>query len=184
LDKTNIGVFVGSARRESYSKKIATAIAQMMPADFTVKTIEISDLPLFNQDYDDDNTIPEQWLRFRSEVKELDGFLFVTPEYNRSVTPLMKNALDIASRPFGSNLWDGKPGAIIGVSPGSLGAFGSVQHLRQTLNFLNIYMMPQPEVFIAKAADSFDEDGKLSPRTEKLLARTAAAVADWCKRFS
>lgn len=183
MQKKTIGVFVGSARRESFTKQVALSMMQQMSEEFNMQLIEISDLPLFNQDYDDDNATPPEWLRLRSEIAALDGVLFVTPEYNRSLTPLLKNALDIGSRPAGNNLWSGKPGAIIGVSPGGMGAFGSVNHLRQTLAFLNIYIMPQPEVYLAKITESLDEKGEINERTSKFLGKAAAAFAEWLKRF-
>ncbi len=183
MGKKTIGIFVGSARRDSFSKKIALAIAAMMPADFEMKMIAIDDLPLFNQDYDDDNATPEPWLRFREQVKALDGFLFVTPEYNRSMPPLLKNALDIASRPAGHNLWNDKPGAIFGVSPGGMGAFGSVNQLRQTLAFLNIHLLQQPEIYLANITNSLDEHGEILEKTTNYLEKAATAFAAWVNKF-
>jgi chromate reductase len=139
---------------------------------------------MYNQDYDDEGHPPAEWTRFRKEVKALDGCLFVTPEYNRSFPPVLKNALDIASRPYGQNLWSGKPGAVIGVSPGKLGAFGAGNQLRQTMAFLNIFLMQQPEAYIGEAASLFDEQGKLTNQgTADFLRQYADAFAAWALRF-
>jgi chromate reductase len=135
MAKIIIGVLIGSLRKESYSKKIGLYVTGLLPEDFTTQWIDLGGLPLYNQDYDDDGNPPREWQVFRQEIKALDGFLFVTPEYNRSITPVLKNALDVASRPFGQNAWDGKPGAIISVTPSKLGAFGPNHHLRQPMVF-------------------------------------------------
>lgn len=179
--KQRIGVLVGSVRNGSYSRSIANVLVKFLPG-FDVSMVETGDLPLFNQDYDDKGNVPPQWTRFREEIGDMDGFLFVTPEYNRSVPPVMKNALDIASRPYGKNMWDGKPGLVVGVSPGTLGAFGAVQHLRQTMAFLNINLMRQPEVFISRASDLLDGDGKLTNEgTEGFLKSVAEKFAAFVK---
>jgi chromate reductase len=157
----------------------------MMPGAFEMKPVEIGGLPMFNQDYDDEDRTPAEWIRFREEVKALDGFLFVTPEYNRSVPPVLKNALDIASRPHGQNCWAEKPGAIIGVTPGKLGAFGAGQHLRQTMAFLNIFLMQQPEAYISNAASLFDEQGEMANEdTRKFLRDYADAFVRWVGKFA
>ncbi|MDR2589039.1 MAG: NAD(P)H-dependent oxidoreductase [Spirochaetales bacterium] len=178
------GVIAGSARKESYSRKTAVFISSLMPAGFEMKMVNIAHLPLYNQDYDDEGRPPREWADFRREVKSFDAFLFVTPEYNRSFPPVLKNALDIASRPFGENLWSGKPGALVGVSPGKLGGFGANHHLRQVLMFLNIPLMPQPEAYIGGAAALFDEKGDVvSAETKTFLEGFAASCAVWVKRF-
>lgn len=183
MHKKTIGVLVGSARCESFNKKIADVACELMPEEFTVKTIEISKLPLFNQDYDEDGMTPAEWVTFRAAVETLDGFLFVTPEYNRSVPALLKNALDIASRPYGQNRWNAKPGAVISVSTGAMGGFGSNHHLRQTLSFLNVYTMGQPEAYISNAAALFDANGALAENTRNFLQSYVNAFAAWVNRF-
>ncbi|MDR2483188.1 MAG: NAD(P)H-dependent oxidoreductase [Treponema sp.] len=184
MDKIRIGVVVGSARKDSYSRKIAALVCARMPGAFEMRTMDIGTLPMYNQDYDDEGRTPAEWSAFREAVKSLDGVLLVTPEYNRSFPPLLKNALDIASRPYGQNAWNGKPGAIISVSPGKMGAFGANHHLRQTVVFLNIPLMQQPEAYIGEAASLFDERGALKNEgTGKFLADYAAAFAAWVEKI-
>lgn len=184
MDRIMIGVVAGSARREAFSVKIAKAMAGMMPPEFEMRFLEIGNLPLFNQDYDDDGTTPAEWKAHRQAVKECDGYLFVTPEYNRSYTPAIKNALDIASRPFGQNVWGGKPGAVISTSPGKPGAFGANHHLRQVLAFLNVYTMQQPEVYLGGVDKILDAQGNITDDgTRKFLQAAADAFAAWVRRF-
>jgi chromate reductase len=184
MKKKTIGVFAGSLRKESYCKKISRAIAGFMPDRFEMKMVELGRLCMFNQDFDDENRVPLEWASFRREVEALEGCLFVTPEYNRSMPVLLKNALDIASRPFGQNRWSGKPGAVAGGSPGKLGAVCGVQALKQTLSFLNIYLMPQPELYLAEAALLINEEGEISAEsTRRFLEDFADAFAAWVDRF-
>jgi chromate reductase len=184
MNKIKIGVFSGSLRKESFCRKTAHAISGMMPSTFEMKPIEIGNLAMYNQDYDDEGHPPEEWQRFRREVKDLDGFLFVTPEYNRSIPPALKNALDIGSRPYGQNVWGGKPGAIVSVTIGKLGAFGANHQLRQAVVFLNIYTMQQPEAYIGEAAALFDERGELKNQgTADFLQQYADAIAAWVQRY-
>ncbi|SHH91893.1 chromate reductase [Flavobacterium sp. CF108] len=156
-----IGIIAGSLRKESFSKKIGKSLLAMAPEGFEFKTIRLDDLPLYNQDFDDNNKVPPAYISFRDEVKQLDGFIFITPEYNRSVPAVLKNALDVGSRPYGKSVWDGKPGAIFSNSPGAVGGFGANHHLRQSLVFLNIPVMQQPEVYLAKVNELFDESGTI-----------------------
>jgi chromate reductase len=184
MEKIKIGVFTGSLRKESFCRKTAQAIGGMVGGPFEMRPMEIGNLAMFNQDYDDEGRTPPEWRRFREEVKDLEGFLFVTPEYNRSFPPVLKNALDIASRPYGQNVWSGKPGAVISVSPGKLGGFGANQHLRQTMGFLNIILMQQPEAYIGDAASLFDERGELTNQgTRDFLQKFADAFTAWVQRF-
>lgn len=185
MSKTRIGVLVGSLRKESFCKKTATFLSASMPEDFEMVPITIGNLAMFNQDFDDEGTTPAEWTKFRDEIKSLDGFLFVTPEYNRSYPPVLKNALDIASRPYGQNVWTGKPGAVVSVSPGKIGGFGANHHLRQCLTFLNVYVMQQPEAYVGNIADALDESGTITdPGTKKFLESIAGAFADWTRRFT
>ena len=184
MSTIQIGVVAGSARKDSYSRKIAAAVCARMPGTFEMKMMDIGRLPMYNQDYDDEGRTPAEWSGFREAVKSLDGVLVVTPEYNRSFPPLLKNALDIASRPYGQNAWNGKPGAVISVSPGKMGAFGANHHLRQVTAFLNIHLMQQPEAYIGEAASLFDEHGALTDEgTGKFLADYAAAFAAWVEKI-
>ena len=139
-------------------------------------------MPLYNQDFDDNP--PVAYTRFRELLKSYDGVLFVTPEYNRSVPPLLKNAIDVGSRPYGKNMWDAKPGAVVSVSIGALGGFGANHHLRQSLVFLNVPVMAQPEAYIGNAASLFDESGKLiNDSTRNFLAKFMKSYADWVASF-
>jgi chromate reductase len=180
MEKIKIGVLVGSQRKGSFSRKVAHCVSGLMPENFEMKPMEIGNLAIFNQDFDDENRVPAEWTAFRKEVESMDGYLFVTPEYNRSVTPVLKNALDIASRPYGHNAWNGKPGGIISVSVGKMGGFGANHALRQALVFLNVLLMQQPEAYISDAASLFDaEDNMTNLGTKQFLANFAAAFAQW-----
>jgi chromate reductase, NAD(P)H dehydrogenase (quinone) len=140
---------------------------------------EIGNQPLYNQDLDTDNP-PAEWAALRRQVKAADAVLFFTPEYNRSMPGVLKNAIDVASRPYGKNSFDGKPGAVIGVSPGAIGAFGANHHLRQCLAYLNVPTMAQPEAYIGGAANLFDERGNITKEsTRDFLAGFARAFAAW-----
>lgn len=175
-----IGIIIGSLRKESFSKKIGKALPAMAPEGFEFKTIRLDDLPIYNQDFDDHNEVPEAYTTFRNEVKQLDGFIFITPEYNRSVPAVLKNALDVGSRPYGKSVWDGKPGAIFSNSPGVVGGFGANHHLRQSLVFLNIPVMQQPEVYLSKINELFDESGTIKEgETKDFIKKAVDAYITW-----
>ena len=154
-----VGIFLGSLRKGSYSKIIAQELAKLFPADYTTQFLEIGNLPLYNQDFDDLGPVPAEYVQFRAAVQKLDAALFVTPEYNRSVPAVLKNALDGASRPYGANVWDGKPAAIVSLSPGTMGGFGANHHLRQALVFLNMPTLQQPEAYLSHV-DQFIDTAK------------------------
>lgn len=176
----NIGILVGSLRKDSFCKKIAGNIEKMAPATLKTKQVDISKLEMFNQDLEPEGKTPQSWLDFRDELRGMDGFIFVTPEYNRSIPAVLKNALDIGSRPYGKGVWDGKPGTIISVSPGALGGFGSNQHLRQVMTSLNVYIMQAPEAYVGGVATLLDEEGNITnERTEKFLRNFVNASANW-----
>lgn len=184
MKQMQIGVVVGSLRKESFSRKTAKILISMLPDAVDAEILDISGLELYNQDYDDEGTIPRSWDAFRKKVKEKNAYLFVTPEYNRSVPPVLKNALDIASRPYGHNNWGGKPGAVISVSPGSMGGFGANHHLRQSVTFLDIYMMQQPEAYLSNVAASFSPAGELlEERTKRYLQNFADGFIRWIEQF-
>lgn len=184
MNNMRIGVVVGSARTGSFSRTVAETIMGLMPEGFELRVLDIANLPVYNQDFDAEGKTPEAYVRFRKEVAECDGFLFVTPEHNRSVPALLKNALDIASRPMGENVWGGKPGAVFSVSPGAIGGFGANHIVRQTLAFLNIYTMQQPEAYIGGVSDMIGADGKITAeRSVEFLEKLAENFADWAKRF-
>lgn len=155
-----VGVVIGSIRKNSFSQQLAQNIVNLFPSGYEAEFIEIANLPLYNQDYDE-NT-PEVYTTFREKVKSLDAVLFVTPEHNRSFPAALKNALDVGSRPYGSNVWDGKPALIVSQSPSPLSGFGANHHLRQVLAFLNMPVVQQPEVYIANVHELLGEDGKIT----------------------
>ena len=177
-----IGILVGSLRNGAYSQKVADVLAQQLAENYEITFIPIGDLPLYNEDLDND-TPPEAWNVFRNTAKEMDAYLFVTPEYNRSVPAVLKNALDVGSRPYGHSVWNQKPGAVISVSPGGMGGFGANHHLRQVLTFLNIYTMQQPEAYIAGIAGNLDESGAINAHTTDFLHTIADSFDTWIKRF-
>lgn len=174
----DIAVFVGSLRKESLNRKLAKALAELAPTSLILEIVEIGQLPLYNQDFDEDPS--SVYVEFRARVRAADGVLFVTPEYNRSVPGALKNALDVASRPYGQSAWNGKPGAVISASPGAIGGFGANHHLRQSLVFLNVPAMQQPEAYIGGADKLFDASGKLAnDGTRKFLQQFIEAFANW-----
>lgn len=176
----HIGILVGSLRKDSFSKKFAQALIDLAPDGFQFELIPIGELVMYNQDFDDPEVTPESYTIFRDRVRALHGVLFVTPEYNRSIPAVLKNALDVGSRPSGQGVWGGKPGAVISNSPGGLGAFGANHHLRQVLVSLNVPVMPQPEVYLSKVSNMFDEDGKLvDEHTQSLLKKWVDAYVKW-----
>ena len=175
-----IGIFVGSLRRNSFSRSIAKAVAALAPEGFEFRFIDIGNLPLYNQDYDDEGQTPQPYTLFRNEVAEMDGLLFVIPEYNRSMPAVLKNALDVGSRPYGQSIWNGKPGAVISVSPGGFGGFGANQQLRQPLAFLNVLLLQQPEVYIGNVEALLNERGELvNESTQKFLGEFMDAFSRW-----
>ncbi|MBD8082809.1 NADPH-dependent FMN reductase [Chryseobacterium caseinilyticum] len=168
-----IGILAGSLRKESFSKKVAKTLIEFAPEGFEFKLIDLNDIPVYNQDFDDHNEIPEAITKFRIEMSAVDGVIFVTPEYNRSVPAVLKNAIDVGSRPYGKSVWDKKPAAIFSNSPGNLSAFGANHHLRQSLVFLNMPTMQQPEVYIAHVNDLFDKEGKMKDGASKDFIKKA-----------
>ena len=172
-----IGIVVGSLRKGSYTKSIAEELLRLIPRDYEASIFDISQLPLYNQDYDDMGPLPQSYINFRREVDETDAFIFATPEHNRSYTTLIKNAIDVASRPYGENKWGGKPGAVVSVSPGAIGAFGANHHLRQVLSYLDINLVNQPEVYIGNVITRLDDECKVNQEdTRALLQRLVDAL--------
>jgi chromate reductase len=177
-DSFEVAVVVGSLRKESFSRKTARAAMALAPASLKMSIVEIGKLPLYNQD--DDAKPPAESAAFKARIQAARAVLFVTPEYNRSVPGVLKNAIDIASRPYGHSAWDRKPAGVISVTPGGLGAFGANHHLRQSLVFLNMAAMPQPEAYVSNAAKLFDDTGALaSDDTRQFLQAFMTAFAAW-----
>jgi chromate reductase len=179
----NVAVIVGSLRKDSFNRKMANALAGLAPPALKLEIVEIGQLPLYNQDDDVAGKVPPAWQAFRDRVKPADAVLFVTPEYNRSVPGVLKNAIDVGSRPYGQSAWDGKPGAVVSVSPGAVGAFGANHHLRQMMVFLNVPMLQQPEAYVGGAGSLFDDKGNLTNAgTREFLGKFMQAFADWIER--
>jgi chromate reductase len=175
-----IAILVGSLREGSLNRKIARSICAIRNDGLDCSMVEIGDLPLYNQDLDTSSP-PEQWTRFRDQVRPADGVLFVSPEYNRGIPGVLKNAIDVGSRPYGQSVFDKKPGAIVTVSPGAIGGFGANHQIRQACVFLNMPVMQQPEAYLGHVSDdSFDQEGKLKDRPLKeLVTKLAHAFHDW-----
>ncbi|MBN6206430.1 NAD(P)H-dependent oxidoreductase [Ralstonia pickettii] len=178
---TKVGIVVGSIRKNSFSEQLAKNIVGLFPEGFDTEFIEIANLPLYNQDSDEN--VPEVYTNFRETVKALDAVVFVTPEHNRSFPAALKNALDVGSRPYGSNVWDGKPALIVSQSPSNLSGFGANHHLRQVLAFLNMPVVQQPEVYIANVMNLLGEDGKITNQdTIGFLQTVVDSYVDFIKR--
>jgi chromate reductase, NAD(P)H dehydrogenase (quinone) len=174
----DVAVLVGSLRKESFNRKMAHALAEVASPSLKLEIVEIGNLPLYSQDIDENP--PAEWTAFRERIKRADAVLFVTPEYNRSVPAPLKNAIDVGSRPYGQSAWTGKPGAVVSVSPGAIGAFGANHHLRQSMVFLNVPMMQQPEAYIGGADKLFDASGKLTnDSTRQFVQKFMQSFADW-----
>lgn len=178
MKKHNIAVIVGSLRKESFNLKTAKALMAMAPESFNMELLDITGLPMFNEDLE--ATPPKEWVALREKIRAADGLLFATPEYNRSVPGVLKNAIDVGSRPYGENSWNGKPAAIVSVSIGAISGFGANHHLRQSLTFVNVPTRAQPEAYIGDAAALFDDKGKLTnDSTKEFLKSFMKAFEKW-----
>lgn len=162
-----VAVLIGSLRKGSFSRKVANQLINLAPSSLEMQIVEIGQLGHYNQDLDENP--PAEWVAFREEIKSVDAVLFVTPEYNRSFSGVLKNAIDIGSRPYGHSVWEGKAGAIVSVTPSPLGAFGANHHLRQPMVFLNVIMMQQPEAYVSNVAGCFNEQGDLVREETKVF---------------
>ncbi len=176
-----VAVIVGSLRQGSFNRKMALALKAMAPPTMALEIVEIGALPHYNQD--DDAAPPAPSVAFKQAIAGVDAVLFVTPEYNRSVPGVLKNAIEVASRPYGKSAWDGKPAAVISLSPGAIGGFGANHHLRQSLVFLNMPTMAQPEAYVGGAGDMFDDAGAIKkPDTAKFMATFLEKFEAWIAR--
>ncbi len=174
-----IAVIVGSLREGSFNRMIADTLVSVAPSSLEFEMVKIDDLPFYNPDLDEGDA-PAAWTTFRETMKGMDGVLFVTPEYNRSVPAVVKNALDVGSRPYGASIWDGKPAAVVTGSMGGIAGFGANHHLRQSLVFLNMPAMQQPELYLGAIHELFDENGALkSEETRAFLTSAMEAFAKW-----
>jgi chromate reductase len=177
-----IAVIVGSLRQESFNRKVAKSLMLLAPPTLDMEIVEIGQLALYNQD--DDANPPATYTEFRERIKSVDGVLFCTPEYNRSVPAALKNAIDVGSRPYGSSSWSGKPAGIVSVTPGALGGFGANHHLRQSLVFLNMPAMQQPEAYISNIGNQYEGDTLTNENTKAFLQNYIDAFAAWVERHA
>ena len=180
MSTTNIAVVVGSLRKDSFNKKLAQALEKLFPGDFSLNQVRIDDLPLYNQD--DDANPSAQVTRLKGEIAAAQGVLFVTPEYNRSIPGVLKNAIDHASRPYGKSAWDGKPAGVIGASVGATGTALSQQHLRNILAYLNMPTLGQPEAFIHNKDGLYDAAGNIGEASKKFLQGWVDQYVAWVKK--
>lgn len=182
-DPLRVATIVGSLRKASLTRLTAQALIGLAPDTLAFQSVGIGDLPLYDQDLDEGDP-PAAWRAFRDAVRPAQAVLFVTPEYNRSMPGVLKNAIDVGSRPYGRSVWAGKPAGVVTVSPGALGGFGANHHLRQSLVFLDMPVMQQPEAYLGHAASFFAEDGSLAnPATDKVMRAFIEAFARWVERL-
>jgi chromate reductase, NAD(P)H dehydrogenase (quinone) len=175
-----IAMIVGSLRTDSFNRRLANGLIKLAPAGFSFKQVEVGDLPLYNQD--DDGRDGPQVQRLKDDIRSAQGLLFVTPEYNRSMPGVLKNAIDIASRPYGQSVWAGKPAGVIGISVGTIGTALAQQHLRNVLAYLDVPTMGQPEAFLQVKEGFFQDDGTIGPETAPFLQTWMDRYAAWVKQ--
>lgn len=182
MNQYQIAVIVGSLRKDSFNRKLASAIAKLAPSEFTFKQLEIGDLPPYNQD--DDANQAESVKRLKNEIKLAQGLLFVSPEYNRSIPGVLKNAIDHASRPYGQSAWAGKPAGVMGASVGANGTAMAQQHLRNTLAYLDVPTLGQPEAFVHAKEGFFDDAGEIGEGSRKFLQSWMDQYVVWVKKHA
>lgn len=182
MSQYQIAVVVGSLRKDSFNQKMASALAKLAPAGFVFKQLQIGDLPLYNQD--DDGNPSAAVKRLKADISASQGLLFLTPEYNRSIPGVLKNAIDHASRPYGQNAWAGKPAGVLGVSVGAIGTALAQQHLRNILAYLDVPTLGQPEAFIHAKDGLFDADGNIGEGSKKFLQGWMDAYVAWVKKHA
>lgn len=182
MKQRKVAVIVGSLSKNSLNRKLAKAFIAAAPEHLSFEIVEIGNLPMYNQDLDENP--PKEWVEFRNKIRDMDALFFFTPEYNRSTTAVLKNALDIGSRPYGQNVWNGKPGAVSSGSISGMGGFGANHHLRQTLVFLNVPTMQQPEIYMSNLGEMFDNNGNIiSDRTKEHVKGIMRAYAQWVEKI-
>lgn len=182
MSKYQIAVVVGSLRKDSFNRKLAEALVKLAPADFAFKFLDIGSLPQYDQD--DDGEQAGSVKQLKSDVKESQGVLFVTPEYNRSIPGVLKNAIDHASRPYGEGVWGKKPAGVLGVSVGTIGTALAQQHLRNVLSYLDMPTLGQPEVFLQMKEDLFDANGNIGEKSHKFLQGWMDNYVAWVKKHN
>lgn len=182
MNQYQVGVIVGSLRRDSFNRQLASALARLAPPHFAFKQLEIGDLPLYNQD--DDAEPAATVVRLKAEITSAEALLFVTPEYNRSIPGVLKNAIDHASRPYGRSVWAGKPAGVLGVSVGAIGTAVAQQHLRTILAYLDVPTLGQPEAFLQAKDDLFDANGNIGTSSLKFLQQWMDRYVAWVKQHA
>ena len=182
MEHYQIAVVVGSLRKDSFNRKLASAIVKLAPPDFSFAQVQISDLPLYNQD--DDANQAASVVRLKGEIAAAQGVMFVTPEYNRSMPGVLKNAIDHASRPYGKSAWAGKPAGVLGVSVGAAGTAMAQQHLRNVLAYLDMPTLGQPEAFIQAKEGLFDDAGDIGEASRKFLQGWMDKYVAWVKKHA
>ena len=180
MSQIKVAVVVGSLRKESFNHKLAVALGKLAPADFSFEMVQIGDLPLYNQD--DDGNQAEPVKRIKAQIAAAQALLFVTPEYNRSMPGVFKNAIDHASRPYGQSAWNGKPAGVIGMSVGAIGTAMAQQHLRNVLAYLNVPTLGQPEAFIQAKDGLFNQDGSVGEASKAFLQGWMDKYVEFVKR--
>lgn len=181
MTQKRIAVIVGSLRKESWNRKVAKELIRLAPDGMKLDIVEIGDMPHYNEDLETDDA-PKTWVDFRKAIKSSDGIIFVTPEYNRTIPGVLKNAIDVGSRPYGSSVWQGKPVAVVSASPGAIGGFGANHVLRQSFVFLGAPAL-QHEAYISGVNKLFGDDGTLVESTEKFLGKFLGEFDDWVSKF-
>jgi len=182
MGQYQIVVIVGSLREDSFNRKLASAVAKLAPPEFSFKQVQIGDLPLYNQD--DDANQAESVKRLKREISAAQGILFITPEYNRSIPGVLKNAIDHASRPYGQSVWPGKPAGVLGTSPGATGTAMAQQHLRNVLVAVGVLTLGQPEAFIQAREGLFDGAGNIGDGSRKFLQNWMDQYVAWVKKHA
>src|SRR5476651_399378 len=176
-----VAVIIGSLRKDAFTRRVAHALQQLQPAGLALEIVEIRDLALYNPDSEE--SPPAAWVAFRDSVRACDTVIFVTPEYNRSIPGGLKNAIDVGSRPYGKSVWSGKPCGVVSASPGALGGFGANHHLRQCFVFLDMPILPQPEMYVGSVDKLVEPGGKVtSDATRELFTKFLSTFASWIER--
>ncbi|VCU69995.1 NADPH azoreductase [Pigmentiphaga humi] len=183
MSTTRIGIIVGSLRKDSFNRQLAKAVAALLPQPLQAVDIPIGELPLYNQDLD--SALPEAAVKFKQQVESVQGLLFFTPEYNRSYSGVLKNALDWGSRPWGKSSWPGKPAGIMGASPSQVGTALAQEHLRMVLSALDVPVLPQPSIFVQYGEGLVDADGRITNETTaKFVQGFVARYVAWLDKLA
>lgn len=182
MSSYEVGILVGSLRKNSYNRQIAKELVRLSPEALTFRFIELGDLPLYNPDLEGDG-VPEAWTRLREEVAAVDALIFCTPEYNRCMSGAMKNAIDVGSRPPGKSVWRGKPATVVTATPGGLGGYAANHSIRTSMVTLGVPVMAQPEVYLGRVKELLDEDGKIAKEdTREFLRKVMTAFGEWVEK--